>query len=69
MSAAYAGEGTADLSRPDPTHEQMRKASSGKLFRRTGYQNVVAVLILAADRMRHAERSEAKARDVESCRR
>jgi aerobic-type carbon monoxide dehydrogenase small subunit (CoxS/CutS family) len=46
----------------------MREASSGTLCRCTGYQNVVAAVILAADRMRHGERSEAKARDVESCR-
>ena len=37
---------------PDPDEEQIREALSGNLCRCTGYQNIVAAVKLAAERMR-----------------
>jgi len=37
---------------PRPTAEQVREAISGNLCRCTGYQNIVAAVLLAAERMR-----------------
>jgi carbon-monoxide dehydrogenase small subunit len=37
---------------PEPTEEQIRDALSGNLCRCTGYQNIVAAIQLAAQRMR-----------------
>jgi aerobic-type carbon monoxide dehydrogenase small subunit (CoxS/CutS family) len=37
---------------PDPTSERIRAALAGNLCRCTGYQNIVAAVRLAADRMR-----------------
>ena len=39
---------------PDPSEEQIRDALSGNLCRCTGYQNIVAAIQLAAQRMREA---------------
>ena len=36
----------------DPTEEEVREAVSGNLCRCTGYQNIVAAVLLAAERMR-----------------
>jgi aerobic carbon-monoxide dehydrogenase small subunit len=49
---------------PDPTEEQVREAISGNLCRCTGYQNIVAAVMLAARRMRGAEPAEAAPRDA-----
>jgi carbon-monoxide dehydrogenase small subunit len=37
---------------PDPTEEEVRFALSGNLCRCTGYQNIVAAVLLAAQRLR-----------------
>ena len=37
---------------PDPSDEQVREAISGNLCRCTGYQNIVAAALLAAERLR-----------------
>jgi len=37
---------------PDPDETQVREAVSGNLCRCTGYQNIVAAVMLAAERMR-----------------
>lgn len=37
---------------PDPSEEQIRDRLSGNLCRCTGYQNIVAAVILAAERIR-----------------
>ncbi len=39
---------------PDPTEAEIREALSGNLCRCTGYQNIVAAIVLAARRMREA---------------
>jgi len=40
------------LDNPDPDEQQIREALSGNLCRCTGYQNIVAAVQLAAERMR-----------------
>ncbi|MFL5734114.1 MAG: (2Fe-2S)-binding protein [Chloroflexia bacterium] len=42
---------------PDPTEEEIREAISGNLCRCTGYQNIVASVKLAAQKMRESDRS------------
>jgi aerobic carbon-monoxide dehydrogenase small subunit len=49
---------------PSPTEEQVREAISGNLCRCTGYQNIVAAVVLAAARLRGGGRPEAAPRDV-----
>jgi aerobic carbon-monoxide dehydrogenase small subunit len=49
---------------PDPTEEQVREAISGNLCRCTGYQNIVAAVMLAARRMRAAQPAAAAPRDA-----
>ena len=39
---------------PDPSEAEIREALSGNLCRCTGYQNIVAAIVLAARRMREA---------------
>ncbi len=39
---------------PDPTEEEVRKGLEGNLCRCTGYQNIVAAVLLAARRLREA---------------
>ena len=39
---------------PDPSEAQIREALSGNLCRCTGYQNIVAAIALAAQRLREA---------------
>lgn len=39
---------------PDPSEEQVREVLSGNLCRCTGYQNIVAAILLAARRLREA---------------
>ena len=44
---------------PDPSDEEIRAGISGNLCRCTGYQNIVAAIRLAAERMREAHAQEA----------
>lgn len=44
---------------PDPSDAEIRAGISGNLCRCTGYQNIVAAIRLAAERMREADAQEA----------
>ncbi len=47
---------------PNPTEQQVREAISGNLCRCTGYQNIVAAVVLAAERLRTGESSASPGR-------
>jgi len=42
---------------PDPTPERIRSALAGNLCRCTGYQNIIAAVRLAADRLQNKGKS------------
>jgi carbon-monoxide dehydrogenase small subunit len=45
---------------PDPSDDEIREALGGNLCRCTGYQGIIAAVRLAAERLRSAERSDAR---------